>query len=163
MARRKTLFDDRPVEISELTYIIKHDIAGLNRQLAELQAYAAPGRGRQNRTEEHRGNVVAMLQTNLASTTTSFQEILEVRTQNMKASKDRSEQILQNPAPLAAEQQRTQSPLYNLARSSSAAASSGAVATPIETVTVPTVGMLVEARALRIRSAASTRTTVGTP
>lgn len=115
VARRKSLFDDRPVEISELTYIIKHDIAGLNRQLAELQKFAAPSqRARQNRAEEHRGNVVTILQTNLANATTSFQEILEVRTQNMKASKDRSEQFLSGSVPLG--EQRSKSPLYNLAR-----------------------------------------------
>lgn len=117
MARRKSLFDDRPVEISELTYIIKHDIAGLNRQLAELQTLTTPGQrgARQNRADEHRGNVVTMLQTNLANATTSFQEILEVRTQNMKASKDRSEQFLSSTAPPMGEQ-RANSPLYNLAR-----------------------------------------------
>lgn len=121
VARRKSLFDDRPVEISELTYIIKHDIAGLNRQLAELQASAAPPqRGKQNRSEEHRGNVVTMLQTNLASATTSFQEILEVRTQNMKASRDRSEQFLSSGAPPAPSEQRN-SPLYNLARNATPA------------------------------------------
>ena len=108
MARRKTLFDDRPVEISELTYIIKHDIASLNRQLAELQRYAGPAQrnARQKGADEHRGNVVAMLQTNLATTTTSFQESLEVRTQNMKASKDRYELFFQTPNPVFGEQKR---------------------------------------------------------
>lgn len=118
VARRKSLFDDRPVEISELTYIIKHDIAGLNRQLAELQTFTTPAqRGtRQNRADEHRGNVVTMLQTNLANATTSFQEILEVRTKNMKASKDRSEQFLSSGSAPALGEQRSNSPLYNLAR-----------------------------------------------
>lgn len=115
LARRKTLFDDRPVEISELTYIIKHDIAGLNRQLAELQQYSSNRSAKLNRADEHRGNVVTMLQSTLASTTTNFQEILEVRTQNMKASKDRSEQFFQGAAPTL-DQQRSKSPLYTLAR-----------------------------------------------
>ncbi|KAG0007002.1 cis-Golgi t-SNARE syntaxin, partial [Entomortierella chlamydospora] len=39
LAKRKTLFDDRPVEISELIYIIKQDIAKLNKQIAQLQLY----------------------------------------------------------------------------------------------------------------------------
>jgi len=82
------MFDDRPVEISELTYIIKHDIAAINKQLADLQAYnKAQGKGKASRgnpgekAEEHRGNVVTLLQTKLAGATTSFQDILEVRTQ----------------------------------------------------------------------------------
>lgn len=37
VAKRKALFDDKPVEIQELTYIIKQDIGGLNKQIAQLQ------------------------------------------------------------------------------------------------------------------------------
>lgn len=37
LAKKKSLFDDRPVEIEELTYIIKQDIASLNKQIAQLQ------------------------------------------------------------------------------------------------------------------------------
>ena len=37
MFRKKTIFDDKPVEIQELTFIIKEDIANLNKQIAQLQ------------------------------------------------------------------------------------------------------------------------------
>ena len=37
MAKSKSIFDDKPVEIQELTYIIKQDINSLNKQIAELQ------------------------------------------------------------------------------------------------------------------------------
>ena len=37
VAKRKTLFDDKPVEISELTYIVKQDLASLNSQISSLQ------------------------------------------------------------------------------------------------------------------------------
>ena len=37
VAKRKSLFNDKPVEIQELTYIIKQDINSLNKQIAELQ------------------------------------------------------------------------------------------------------------------------------
>ena len=40
LAKRKTIFDDKPVEIQELTYIIKHDIAELNKQISQLQNIA---------------------------------------------------------------------------------------------------------------------------
>ncbi|WFD44353.1 Integral membrane protein SED5 [Malassezia psittaci] len=118
VARSKSLFNDRPVEISELTYIIKHDLANLNRQLAELQSLTTSSQrgARTNRADEHRGNVVTILQTNLANTTNSFQEVLEIRTQNMKASKDRSEQFLSSSNVPPAGEHRTNSPLYNLAR-----------------------------------------------
>lgn len=89
LAKKKSLFDDRPVEISELTYIIKHDLAAVNRQLADLQAQSkATGgssggqkKGGKDRAEEHRGNVVTLLQSNLANATTAFQDVLEIRTQ----------------------------------------------------------------------------------
>ncbi|CAO1631831.1 unnamed protein product [Jaminaea pallidilutea] len=103
LAKKKSLFDDRPVEISELTYIIKHDLAAINSQLADLQAQskgAKKGGAAQtkDRLEEHRGNVVTLLQSNLASATTAFQDVLEVRTQNMKASRDRTEQFAYSSA-----------------------------------------------------------------
>ena len=40
LCKRKTIFDDKPVEIQELTYIIKHDIANLNKQIGQLQNIA---------------------------------------------------------------------------------------------------------------------------
>lgn len=92
LAKKKSLFDDRPVEISELTYIIKHDLAAINKQLSDLQAQSKMATTK-GKAQEHTGNVVTLLQTNLASTTTAFQDVLEVRTQNMKASRDRSEQF----------------------------------------------------------------------
>lgn len=38
VAKRKTLFDDRPVEIAELTYVIKQDLSSLNSQISSLQS-----------------------------------------------------------------------------------------------------------------------------
>ncbi|GIY87886.1 syntaxin-5 [Caerostris extrusa] len=38
LAKRRSLFADKPVEIEELTYIIKEDINSLNKQIAQLQA-----------------------------------------------------------------------------------------------------------------------------
>ena len=38
VAKRKTLFDDRPVEINELTYVIKQDLSSLNSQISSLQS-----------------------------------------------------------------------------------------------------------------------------
>ena len=93
VAKRKTLFDDRPVEISELTYIIKRDIASLNSRISQLQSIsnssggsagggAGAGAGAKGKqAEEHNSNVLVMLQGKLASTSMGFKEVLEVRTQ----------------------------------------------------------------------------------
>jgi syntaxin 5 len=62
VAKRKTLFDDRPVEISELTYVIKQDLASLNQQIASLQALTLSQHPKSNRSKtdqegEHNDNV----------------------------------------------------------------------------------------------------------
>ncbi|CAD6579865.1 MAG: cis-Golgi t-SNARE syntaxin [Cyphobasidiales sp. Tagirdzhanova-0007] len=106
LAKRKTLFDDRPVEISELTYIIKRDIASVNQQIAKLQSISSAGgaagsggggmgggAGKGKQAEEHNNNVLVILQGKLASTSIGFKDVLEVRTQNMKASKARTDQL----------------------------------------------------------------------
>jgi syntaxin 5 len=119
VAKRKTLFDDKSTEISELIYVIKHDIAELNNDIGNLQAFAKQKRGnarvakgkKGSELNEHNDNVVVLLQSKLADTSMGFKEVLEIRTQvyilhlsrgfvtdgglkNMKASKDRSEQFV---------------------------------------------------------------------
>ncbi|EIW70971.1 syntaxin 5 [Tremella mesenterica] len=103
LAKRKTLFDDRPIEISELTYIIRQDIASLNTQIASLQSYVRAQKptqssGGKGQVEEHNSNVVMLLQSRLADMGMGFKDVLELRTQNMKASKDRSEQFMHTAA-----------------------------------------------------------------
>ncbi|KAJ4472684.1 t-SNARE [Lentinula lateritia] len=118
LAKRKTLFDDRPVEISELTFIIKQDLASLNKQIATLQAYVKQKKAQGakledgNQINEHHKNVVTLLQSKLADTSVAFQEVLEVRTQNMKESKDRTEQFMYT-ASIAASQPPSNSVLFN--------------------------------------------------
>lgn len=65
VAKRKTLFDDRPVEISELTYVIKQDLASLNNHIAGLQALTQSQHPRASRSKtdqegEHNDNVCGM-------------------------------------------------------------------------------------------------------
>lgn len=95
MAKRKTLFDDRPMEISELTYIIKQDMSHLNSQIGDLATYTKThhdARGKQ--VEQHNSNVVTLLQSRVKEMAMGFQDVLELRTQNMKASRDRTEQFM---------------------------------------------------------------------
>ncbi|KAI0931829.1 hypothetical protein AcW1_000876 [Taiwanofungus camphoratus] len=110
LAKRKTLFDDRPVEISELTYIIKQDIANINKQIASLQLYVKQHNGQGTsksaegkQLEEHNHNVVMLLQSKLADTSMTFKDVLEVRTQNMKESKDRTEQFMYSTSTAASQ------------------------------------------------------------
>jgi len=105
LAKRKTLFDDKPVEISELTYVIKQEIASINKQIATLQAYVRSqnaSKTGQREVEEHNNNVVMLLQSKLANTSMSFKDVLEIRTQNMKESKDRTDQFVYSASQAAA-------------------------------------------------------------
>ncbi|KRY52534.1 Syntaxin-5, partial [Trichinella britovi] len=69
LAKKKSLFDDRPGEVDELTQIIKQDIANLNRQIGMLQ------------------------QSKLATISSDFKSVLQLRTQNMKQQKMRRERF----------------------------------------------------------------------
>lgn len=73
MAKRKTLFDDRPVEISELTYVIKQDLASLNNHIASLQAltlsqHPKASRSKMDQEGEHNDNVRTSLGMNVDDT-----------------------------------------------------------------------------------------------
>ena len=129
LAKRKTLFDDKPVEIAELTYVIKQDLAGLNQQIGQLQVLSrqhgtvasagAGGKGAGQQEEEHNKNVVMLLQGKLADVSVHFKEVLEVRTKNIQASRSRQDNFVSSvsqqsaqPAPHLDPSGRTDSPLY---------------------------------------------------
>lgn len=82
MAKKRSLFDDRPQEIQELTYIIREDIANLNKQIAHLQGFMKKQQqNQQQNTKTHSANVVVALQSKLASMSSEFKQVLEVRTE----------------------------------------------------------------------------------
>jgi len=94
LAKKKTIFDDKPVEIQELTYIIKEDIANLNKQIAQLQQVAKGQRDNQGKHQQsHSSSVVVSLQAKLASMSNSFKQVLEVRNENLKSQRNRAEQF----------------------------------------------------------------------
>ncbi|KAI9671273.1 MAG: cis-Golgi t-SNARE syntaxin [Trizodia sp. TS-e1964] len=123
LAKRKSLFDDRPVEIAELTYIIKQDLSSLNTQIGALQTLSRSQHRQLSRTVsggdqegEHNKNVVMLLQGKLADVSVNFKDVLEVRTKNIQASRSRTENFVssvsshsQNPQGI----QQSYSPLYN--------------------------------------------------
>ncbi|KAL8943560.1 MAG: hypothetical protein Q9211_000941 [Gyalolechia sp. 1 TL-2023] len=122
LAKRKTLFDDRPNEINELTFVIKQDLASLNSQISSLQSITKTQQSRASRGTaaeqegEHNKNVVVLLQGKLADVGVNFKEVLEVRTKNIQASRARTENFVSSvsahaQAPL--DYQQSASPLYN--------------------------------------------------
>ena len=61
VAKRKTLFDDRPVEIAELTGMIKQELAMMNTKIAQLsqlsKAQHSQNKTGQDQEGEHNKNV----------------------------------------------------------------------------------------------------------
>jgi syntaxin 5 len=122
--------------MKELTFIIKQDIAHINKQIAGLQSYVKQRNSQGSsksvegkQIEEHNHNVVMLLQSKLATTSMTFKDVLEVRTQvskgklvsvvipdvfhqNMKESKDRTEQFMYSTT--SAANQAPSSPLSDI-------------------------------------------------
>ena len=132
LAKRKSLFDDRPVEIAELTYVIKQDLSALNSQIGQLQTlskqqqqqaagggggWGSGAAGGAEQEGEHNKNVVVLLQGKLADVSVNFKEVLEVRTRNIQASRSRTENFVSSVGahsqPGALDPGRTDSPLYS--------------------------------------------------
>lgn len=67
--------------MQELTFIIKQDIAKLNKQIAMLQDYTKHQKQISKQATEHTSNVVVALQSKLADTSMSFKDVLEIRTE----------------------------------------------------------------------------------
>ncbi|KAF1814652.1 putative ER-golgi SNARE complex subunit [Eremomyces bilateralis CBS 781.70] len=120
LAKRKTLFDDRPLEINELTFIIKQDLAGLTQRIGELQALSVQqhprARNARDQEGEHNDAVVQLLKGRVQDVGSNFKEVLELRTKNIQASRSRTENFISsvgthsNPSNL--DPSRTDSPLY---------------------------------------------------
>lgn len=99
LAQNRGLYDDRPVEIQELTVIIKKDIDSLNRAIEQLRAHVtetAKKSGAGKHTQKHSGNVVVSLQTKLRAMSSRFKSVLEKRTKNLKAAQQRRGQFSSN-------------------------------------------------------------------
>lgn len=108
LARRKPLFDDRPVEIGELTYVIKQDIFKIEQSIQNLQKYAKGESSIQvdSQITQYLKNVLNLLNLKMKNVSGEFKNVLELRQKNELLNKLRKENFLlatnrQNgPAPL---------------------------------------------------------------
>ncbi|KAL9618021.1 MAG: hypothetical protein Q9160_007210 [Pyrenula sp. 1 TL-2023] len=119
LAKRKSLFDDPALEISQLTFIVKQDLASLGSQISNLQSLnqsTHPNAGAKSADQEgqHNRNVVAMLSGKVADVTAEFKDVLEVRTKNIQSSRERSAVFTSTIARSqpSLNPQRSESPLY---------------------------------------------------
>lgn len=95
MANSKRIYDDRSAEVAELTFKVKKELTGLTQKINDLRLITQQRQDdNSNRaTEDHRNNVVGLLQTQLASISTKFTQVLQVSSSNMRAQRDRREQF----------------------------------------------------------------------
>lgn len=113
VAKRRTLFDDRPVEINELTFVIKQDLSSLNQQIGSLQVFTKQQHPKADQEGEHNKNVVYLLQGKLTDVSVNFKDVLEERTKNIQASRSRTENFISSVSQHAAPTlQKSASPLY---------------------------------------------------
>jgi syntaxin 5 len=116
LAKRKTtLFDDKPTEINELTFVIKQDLSSLNQQIGALQSLSKQLHPRGADQEgEHNKNVVFLLQGRLTDCSANFKDLLEVRTKAIQASRSRADQFISSVSQHATQPviQQSASPLY---------------------------------------------------
>ncbi|XP_039248948.1 syntaxin-5-like [Styela clava] len=93
LCKKRSLFDDRPVEIQELTYIIKQDITSLKKQIAQLEQVVSARSSGHKDIQKHSSSIVRTLRSKLASMSDNFKSVLEVRRENMKQQKLRKDQF----------------------------------------------------------------------
>jgi len=94
LCKKRTLFDDRPVEISELTHIIKQDIDGLKRSLISLEntSKAIPTGGRKDVANQTKAQIKE-LTSRIGTASKSFLNVMELRRDNIKIQNERREQF----------------------------------------------------------------------
>jgi syntaxin 5 len=116
LAKKKTLFDDNPIQVNELTFVIKSDLSQLNQSIAALQVMSQqmhPNRGKADQEGEHNRNVLLLLQNRLTSVGANFKDILEIRTKSMQASRARTDQFISSVSQgVQPSLQKSASPLY---------------------------------------------------
>lgn len=118
------MFDDRPVEINELTFVIKQDLSSLNHQIGRLQTLSKQQHPKADQEGEHNKNVVYLLQGKLTDVSVNFKDVLEARTKNIQASRSRTENFVSSVSQHAQPSlPQSASPLYGTPNRASSAPS----------------------------------------
>lgn len=147
VAKRRTLFDDRPVEINELTFVIKQDLSSLNQQIGGLQALSKQQHPKADQEGEHNKNVVYLLQGKLTDVSANFKDVLEARTKNIQASRSRTENFISSVSQHAQPSlQQSASPLYGTPNRTSPAPGGGSDTLSLNPVNDQQMMMMEEAQ-----------------
>ncbi|KAL3229007.1 Integral membrane protein SED5 [Nakaseomyces bracarensis] len=104
LAKRKPMLNDNPVEIAELSFLIKRKIYAIEQSLVDLsklqrQQKNGLGAGADSSPEvatQHSKNVVNLLNTKMRNISGGFKDVLEERQKMEMANRDRWEKISSN-------------------------------------------------------------------
>jgi syntaxin 5 len=112
--RREERYANKPTPQSELSFVIKQSLARINQDLTSLKSLSKTHTQKSgDQLGRHEEGVVVLLQQRLGDTTTSFRSVLELRSKNLAASRERTSAFtsqVSNPSSLPVS--RTDSPLY---------------------------------------------------
>ena len=101
LCKQRNLFDDRPVEISELTAMIHQDIAGLKKSIASLQVIgrnlSQQANGRKD-VDKQMNAQIKELSSRVSSVGSNFLNVIEIRKKNVASQNERRQGMFDNPA-----------------------------------------------------------------
>ncbi|KGU33458.1 syntaxin 5 [Candida albicans P78042] len=113
LAKRKPIFDDKPIEIGELTYVIKQDIFKIETNIQNLQKYLKGDTSVSidAQTTQFSKNVLTLLNSKMKNVSGEFKNVLEIRQKNEIINKNRTENFLSSVS--ASRSSNNQSPLID--------------------------------------------------
>lgn len=96
LAKRKPLFDDKPVEIGELTYVIKNDIFKIEQNIQALQKFSKGDSSItiDSQITDFSKNVLNILNSKMKNVSGEFKNVLEIRQKNELSNKQRQENFI---------------------------------------------------------------------
>eukprot|EP00904_Undaria_pinnatifida_P008386 jgi/Undpi1/4678/HiC_scaffold_18.g08032.m1 len=97
LVQQRGLFNDPATEINSLVHAIKGEMQALNVELDASQMYVNRRKkemGERNQEASHSVNVVGQLKTELINTAKTFKNVLQQRSNNLKAQKDHREMFV---------------------------------------------------------------------
>ncbi|CBN79451.1 Soluble NSF Attachment Protein (SNAP) Receptor (SNARE) [Ectocarpus siliculosus] len=97
LVQQRGLFNDPVAEINSLVHVIKQEMQDLNTELDASQTYVNRRKqemGDRNQAANHSVNVVGQLKMELINTAKTFKNVLQQRSNNLKAQKDHREMFV---------------------------------------------------------------------
>ncbi|KAH3899694.1 t-SNARE syntaxin SCDLUD_003979 [Saccharomycodes ludwigii] len=93
LCKKKPMFNDNPVEIAELSFLIKRKIYSIESAMIELNKLSSNNASSQEERSQHSHNVMNLLSTKMKNISGDFKTVLEKRQQMEITNRDRLEKL----------------------------------------------------------------------